>query len=67
VVAYVDSLSFNKTIQAIKNHTKFNSSKILEKHKVMPKNKTWMVISLCQMISMSIVRPILKIDILKME
>jgi hypothetical protein len=36
VVPYADSLSFDKTIQAIQSQTMFNSSEVLDKHKMLP-------------------------------
>jgi hypothetical protein len=40
---------------------------VLERHKIHPKTKARMNITLCRMISMPIVRPTLKINVLKME
>jgi hypothetical protein len=67
VVAYVDFLSFNRTIQVVQRQTKFNNFEVLDKHKMVPMNKARMVIPLCRMISMLIDCPTLKIDVLKME
>ncbi len=67
MVPFVDSLSFDRNIQVIQNQTKFNSSKILDKHKMVLKKKAHMVIPLYQMISLSVVHPTFKIDTLKME
>ncbi len=39
----------------------------LERHMIHPKAKAWTNIPLCCMISMLVVRPALKIDVLKME
>jgi len=46
MVPFVDSLSFDRNIQVIQNQTKFNSSKILDKHKMVLKKKAHMVIPL---------------------
>ncbi len=67
VVAYAEFLSFNRSIQVVQNQTKFNSFEVLNKHKMVPRNKAQMVIPLCQMISMSIIHPLLKMNNLKME
>jgi hypothetical protein len=40
---------------------------VLERHKIHPKAKAHINIPLCYMISMPIVRPTLKINVLKME
>jgi hypothetical protein len=40
---------------------------VLEKHKIHPKAKAWMNITLCRMTSMPIVKLAFKIDVLKME
>jgi hypothetical protein len=40
---------------------------VLERHKIHPKAKAQMNIPLCRMISMLVVRPTLKINVLKME
>jgi len=37
----MDSMSFDKTIQVVEQH-KFNLTKILNKHKLLPKKKVWM-------------------------
>ncbi len=39
----------------------------MDKYKIFPKNKAMMSIPLCWLLSMPIVRPTLKIDVLKME
>ncbi len=67
MVPYEDSLSFDRTIYATQNQTKFNNSKVLDKHKMVPRNKARMAILMCQMMSMPIIHLALKIDILKME
>ncbi len=46
---------------------KINVIEILEKHKMLPKRKARIKMPLYKMISMPIVRPTLKIDVLKME
>jgi hypothetical protein len=61
----MDSMSFDKTIQTIKKQ-KFNLNEIFDRHKML-KRKARMNIPLCRMISMLVMRPTLKIDILKME
>jgi hypothetical protein len=60
-------LSFDIIIRVIHNQTKINTTEILQKYKISPKQKARMVVALCQMVSMMVVRPALKIDILKME
>jgi len=40
---------------------------VLKRHKIHPKAKAWMNILLCSMISMLVMRPTLKINVLKME
>jgi hypothetical protein len=40
---------------------------VLDRHKILPKEKAQMSIPLCRMISMHVVKPTLKIDVLKME
>jgi hypothetical protein len=40
---------------------------VLENHKIHPKAKAWMNIPLCYIISMLVLKPTLKIDVLKME
>jgi hypothetical protein len=40
---------------------------VLDRHKIVPKEKARMSIPLCRMISMHVMRSILKIDVLKME
>ncbi len=47
VVAYVNFLSFNRIMQVVHRQTKFNSSEVIDKHKMMPRNKAQMVIPLC--------------------
>ncbi len=61
-MAYTNSLSFDRNIQVVQNKTKFNNSKVFDKHKTVPNNKAKMA-----MISMLVVHPALKIDVLKME
>jgi hypothetical protein len=63
MVPYADSLSLDKTIQTIYNQTEFNSFEVLNKHKMVSKNKACMTIPMCQMIFISVVHPTLKIDI----
>ncbi len=46
---------------------KVKTVELLERHKIHPKAKVRMNIPLCRMISMLVVRPTLKIDVLKME
>jgi hypothetical protein len=46
---------------------KVKTVEVLERHKIHPKDKAWVNIPLCRMISMPVVRPTLKIDVLKME
>jgi hypothetical protein len=62
-----NQLSFDKTIRAMQNQTKINTREILEKYKITPKCKARMHVPLCMMVPMPIVKPALKIDILKME
>jgi hypothetical protein len=59
-------MSFDKTIQTIKKQ-KFNVNEIFDRHKMLLKRKARMNIPLCRMISMFIVYPTLKINVLKME
>jgi hypothetical protein len=40
---------------------------VLDRHKILPKEKVRMKIPLCKMISMLVVKPTLKIDVLKVE
>jgi hypothetical protein len=56
-----------KTIRTMENQTKINTKEILEKYKISQKHKVHMVVPLCRMVPMLVVRPTLKIDILKME
>jgi hypothetical protein len=42
-------------------------NEILEKFKIYPKRESCMNIPLCRLVAMPIVRPDLKIDVLKME
>ncbi len=59
-------MSFDRTIELV--HTnKMNTAAILEKYKMFPKCKAMMNIPLYRMISMPIIHPALKIDVLKME
>jgi hypothetical protein len=62
-----NQLSFDKTIQTEQNQTKINMGEILQKYNITPKRKARMHVPLCMMVPMPIVRPILNIDILKME
>ncbi len=48
-------------------HHKFKTMEVLDKHKITPKEKASMNIPLYMTISMPMVRPTLKIDVLKME
>ncbi len=51
----------------MQNQTKINTGEILEKYNISLKQKACMVVPLCKMVPMLVVKPILKIDILKME
>jgi hypothetical protein len=51
----------------VQNQTKINTREILEKYKITPKCKARMHVPLYRMVPMPIVKPTLKIDILKME
>jgi hypothetical protein len=62
----MDNMSIDRTIQTVQEQN-FNSIKILYRHKMLLRRKTWMDIPLCKMISMPIVRFVLKINVLKME
>jgi hypothetical protein len=62
----MDNISFDKTIQVVQEQ-KINLTTILDRHKMLLKRKACMNIPLFQMISMPIVHPTLKIDVLKME
>jgi hypothetical protein len=57
----------DKEILKVQMEHKVKSIKVLEKHKIHPKAKAQMNISLCHMISMFVVKPTFKIDVLKME
>jgi hypothetical protein len=46
---------------------KVKTIEVLKKHKIHPKTKAWMDIPLCRMISMPVIRPTFKINVLKME
>jgi hypothetical protein len=46
---------------------KVKTIEVLERHKIHPKVKVWIKIPLYRMISMLVVKPALKIDVLKME
>lgn len=59
--------SYQRTIKVIQWHNKLNIGKVLDKYKIFPKNKARMSIPLCWHLFMRIVRPTLKIDVLKME
>jgi hypothetical protein len=61
----MDSLSFDKIIQAIQKE-KINLTMILDMHKMLPRRETQMNIPPYWMISMPIMCPTLKIDVLKM-
>lgn len=60
-------MSFDKTTKVIQNQTKFNSAKILNKHKMVPKIKVQMAIPLFKMISMPVIHCALKINVFKIE
>jgi hypothetical protein len=62
VVQDIELNTFDDKIQKVQVHHKFKIVEVLDKHK-----KAWMNIPLCIMISMLVVRPTLKIDVLKME
>jgi hypothetical protein len=66
-VGYANIMSFDKTLKVLQSQTKFNSAKVLDKHKMVPKRKVQMAIPLFKMISMPIVCPTLKIDVFKIE
>ncbi len=51
----------------IQQHNKLNTIEVLDKYKILPKNKATMNIPLCWFFSMLIVRLALKIDVVKME
>jgi hypothetical protein len=59
-------MCFDKTVQVVQKQ-KISSTSILDKHRMLLKRKARMNIPLCQMISMPIMCPALKIDVLKME
>jgi hypothetical protein len=46
---------------------KVRTIEVLERHKIHPKAKDQMNIPFCRMISMLVVKPTFKIDVLKME
>jgi hypothetical protein len=62
----LDKFSFDRIIQVVQMN-KINTTLCLEKYKMFPKRKAKMNILLYKMILMHVVRPTLKIDILKME
>ncbi len=62
----MDNMTIDRTIQTIQKQ-KFNSTKILDRHKMLPKRKSRMNIPLCKMISMPIEHLAFKINVLKME
>jgi hypothetical protein len=62
-----DHLSFDRTIRMVQTQTKNNNGEILEKYKISPKQKVRMAIPWCKMVPVPIVRPTLKIDILKKD
>lgn len=66
IIQTIETMSFDRTIQA-KQKDKFNSMEISKKFKMFPKCKVRMNILLCIMISMLVVHPTFKIDMLKME
>ncbi len=57
----------DKEILKIQMEHKLKIVEVLERHKIHPKAKARMNIPLCRMISIPIVRPTLKINVLKME
>jgi len=57
----------DKEILQVQMEHKVKIIKLLERHKIHPKAKAWMNIPLCCMISMLVVKPALKINVLKME
>ncbi len=63
----VVSMTRDKEILEVQMEHKVKKIEMLERHKIYPKAKVQMNIPLCCMISMLVVRPTLKIDVLKME
>jgi hypothetical protein len=59
--------SCENVIEGIQNKNNFNTNEILVKFKIYPKRKSRMNIPLCRLVGMPIVKPMLKIDVLKME
>jgi hypothetical protein len=59
--------TFDDTIHKVQVHHKFKIMEVLDKHKIFPKQKARMNIPLSIMVSMPMVRPTLKIDVVKME
>jgi len=51
----------------IQHQNKLNIFEVLDKYKILPKNKVRMSIPLCHLLTMLIVRPTLNINVLKME
>jgi hypothetical protein len=63
----VVSTTGDKEILKVQMEHKVKTIKVLERHKIHPKAKAQMNIRLGHMISMPVVKPIFKIDVLKME
>jgi hypothetical protein len=63
----VVSTTRDKEILEVQMEHKVKIVEVLERHKIYPKAKVWMNIPFYHMISMPIVTPTLKIDVLKME
>jgi hypothetical protein len=59
--------SCENVIHGIQNENNFNMNEILVKFKIYSKRKYRMNIPLCRLVGMPIVKPMLKIDVLKME
>jgi hypothetical protein len=53
--------TFDDTIQKVQVHHKFKTVEVLDRHKILPKEKVQMNIPFCIMISMPVVRPDLRI------
>jgi hypothetical protein len=62
----MDNMSFDMTIQVVQQH-KFNLTKVLDKHKLLPKRKARMNIPLCRMIFMFVIGLAFNINVLKMK
>jgi hypothetical protein len=63
----VVSTTRNKEILEVQIEHKVKTIEVLERHKIYPKAKVWMNIPFYHMVSMPVVRPTVKIDVLKME